>query len=165
MSSTGFKTSPARGPRPEPRAVADRLHSAAIHLLRRLRRHDEASGMTGARLSALSVVVFGGPISLGDLAAAEQVRPPTMTRIVRALEVDGLVTREVDPEDRRVSRLRATPEGVRLLEEGRARRVADLESRLRSLAAEELALLGEAVEILERLDEAPAGASLHLRNS
>lgn len=133
--------------------MADRLHSAAIHLLRRLRRHDEASGMTGARLSALSVVVFGGPISIGDLASAEQVRPPTMTRIVRALEADGLVAREVDPADRRVSRLRATPEGVRLLEEGRARRVADLESRLSSLAAKDLALLAEAVAILEGLTD------------
>src|ERR671933_1067936 len=75
-------------------ATADRLHSAAIHLLRRVRRQDDASGLTAPRLSALSVIVFGGPLTLGALAAAEQVRPPTMTRIVQALEEAGLVVRE-----------------------------------------------------------------------
>src|SRR5919199_1876113 len=84
---------------PARRAVADRLHSAAIHLLRRLRKVDEASGLSAPRLSALSVLVFAGPRTLGELAAAEQVRPPTMTRLVRALERSGLVTREHDPDD------------------------------------------------------------------
>ena len=82
---------------PSARAVADRLHSAAIHLLRRLRSEDAASGLTAPRLSALSVLVFGGPRSIGDLAAAEQVRPPTISRLVRELERDGLVTRTVHP--------------------------------------------------------------------
>src|SRR3712207_2008290 len=86
----------------ETRLVADRLHSAAIHLLRRLRRADEASGLSGPKLSALSVIVYGGPITLGDLAAAEQVRPPTMTRIVRELEAAGLIRRSADSEDRRI---------------------------------------------------------------
>ena len=66
-------------------AVADRLHSAAIHLLRRLRREDDASGQSAPRLSALSVLVFGGPQTIGALAAAEQVRVPTMSRVVAAL--------------------------------------------------------------------------------
>src|SRR3954468_14349028 len=91
--------------------VADRLHSAAIHLLRRLRTEDTASGLTAPRLSALSVIVFGGPLTLGALAAAEQVRPPTMTRLVAALEQAGLVARELDPDDRRHVLLRATAEG------------------------------------------------------
>src|SRR5918996_5775251 len=92
--------------------LADRWHSLAIHLLRRLRREDVKAGLTGPRLSALSVVVFGGPITLGDLAAAEQVKPPTMTRLVRALESEGLVRRENDPQDGRIVRLRATAKGA-----------------------------------------------------
>src|SRR5688572_17075132 len=82
--------------------TADRLHSAAIHLLRRLRREDAKTGLSAPRLSALSVVVFAGPLTLGELAAAEQVRPPTMTRLVSALEAEGLVTRETDPDDGRL---------------------------------------------------------------
>src|SRR3954470_24959780 len=104
-------------------AVADRLHSAAIHLLRRLRREDDASGLGAPRLSALSVVVFGGPIAVGALAAGEQVRVPTMSRLVASLEGDGLVRRIPDPADRRVVRIEATEAGRALLFAGRARRV------------------------------------------
>ena len=86
--------------------TADNLHSAAIHLLRRLRREDAKSGLSAPRLSALSVVVFAGPITLGDLAAAEQVRPPTMTRLVTALEDEGLIVREADAASSRRSRRR-----------------------------------------------------------
>src|SRR4051795_9796132 len=99
---------------PRDQQLADQLHSAAIHLLRRLRTEDTASGLSAPRLSALSVIVFGGPLTLGALAAAEQVRPPTMTRLVSALEQAGLVTREPDPKDRRQVLLRATAEGRRL---------------------------------------------------
>src|ERR671936_1538942 len=88
--------------------AADRFHSAAIHALRHVRREDPATGLSAARLSALSVLVFGGPRTLGELAAAEHVKPPTMTRIVRALEEDGLVRREPDPNDGRIARVRAT---------------------------------------------------------
>src|SRR5436190_12806978 len=118
--------------------VAERLHSAAIHLLRRLRREDDASGLTAPRLSALSVIVFGGPLTLGALAAAEQVRPPTMTRIVAALERTGLVARQPDPTDRRQVLLSATAAGRRLLEEGRARRTASLAGRLAALPPDDL---------------------------
>src|SRR5947208_1023753 len=79
--------------------AADRFHSAAIHALRHVRREDPATGLGAARLSALSVLVFGGPRTLGELAAAEQVRPPTMTSIVRALESGGYVRRGSDPND------------------------------------------------------------------
>src|SRR5207253_1577300 len=82
--------------------VADRLHSAAIHLLRLVRREDTASGLTPARLSALSVLVFGGPRTVGELAAAEQVRSPTMSRLVAGMESDGLVERRPSTDDRRV---------------------------------------------------------------
>ena len=97
---TPRRASPAAAPPPPDDAavqVADRLHSAAIHLLRSLRREDDAVGLSAPRLSALSVVVFAGPITLGALAAAEQVRPPTMTRLVQALEAEGLVERLAAP--------------------------------------------------------------------
>ena len=129
--------------------TAARLHSAAIHLLRRLRREDNASGLTAPRLSALSVLVFGGPLSLGALAAAEQVRPPTMTRLVAALEWDGLVTREADPRDGRAIIIRATEAGKHLLEAGRDRRTAALARQLAALPAEDLAVLERAADLLE----------------
>jgi DNA-binding MarR family transcriptional regulator len=136
-------------------AIADRLHSAAIHLLRRVRRVDEATGLSGAKLSALSVVVFTGPISLRDLAAAEQVRPPSMTRTVDELELDGLITRETDDSDRRVTRIRATTKGEQLLKEGRGARIKLLADLLRALDVDELRLLDEASRALECLFSAP----------
>src|SRR5678815_2529231 len=102
---------------PSAAELADRLHSVAIHLLRRLRREDDASGLPAPQLSAMSVIVFGGPITLGALAAAEQVRPPTITKVVATLEKAGLVEREVDSEDRRVVRVQSTARGVRLLQD------------------------------------------------
>ncbi len=77
--------------RPETLAAADRLHSAAIHLLRRVRLQDAAAGVGPAQLSALSVLVFAGPKALGELAAAEQVKPPTMSRVVAGLKRSRLV--------------------------------------------------------------------------
>jgi len=129
--------------------VADRLHSAAIHLLRRVRRQDLASGVGPAQLSALSVLVFGGAMGLGELAAAEQVRAPTMSRIVSALERQKLVERARDAGDARRIRLRATAKGEKLLQRGRRRRIDDLAGQLRRLSARELRALSEAAEILE----------------
>jgi DNA-binding MarR family transcriptional regulator len=140
---------------PDEFALADRLHSAAIHLLRHVRRVDAGTGLTAAKLSALSVVVFGGPIALGNLAAAEQVRPPSMTRTVRELEADGLITRVVDDSDRRVTRIQATVKGQQLLQQGRNARITLLAERLKGLSPEELAVLGEASTILERILAAP----------
>ena len=132
-------------------AVADRLHSAAIHLLRRVRQQDVVGGLTGPRLSALSVVVFAGPLTIGALATAEQVRPPTMTRLVAALEEAGLVVRQPSEVDRRAVLVCATPAGHRLLQEGRTRRVAALAARLAALPPADLAALRQAAEVLERL--------------
>jgi DNA-binding MarR family transcriptional regulator len=140
-------------PRPEATAVADRLHSAAIHLLRRVRKQDVATGEGPARLSALSVLVFGGPKTLGELAAAEQVKPPTMSRIVDGLTRSRLVNVTSDPHDARRMRIRATAKGTRLLQKGRELRIAYLASHLKILTNEELALLGEAVEILKKVLE------------
>lgn len=131
--------------------MADRLHSAAIHLLRRLRAHDAETGLTASRLSALSVVVYAGPIRMGDLAAAEQVRPPTISRLVRDLEADGLVRRVPDPEDGRVQRVEATGPGRRLLDAGRSRRVEALTRRIEALSRVERRTLADAAAILERL--------------
>lgn len=131
--------------------VAARLHSAAIRLLRMARRQDEASGLSAPRLSALSVVVFAGPLSLAELAAEEQVRAPTMTRIVEALVRAGLVTRDPDPADRRMVRIAATDEGRRLLAEGRRRRVRALAERLAGLAESERRALERGVELIERV--------------
>ena len=143
---------------PSPADVADSLHSAAIHLLRRVRREDEATGLTGARLSALSVVVFGGPLTVGQLAAAEQVRSPTASKLVTELEALGLVTRESSPSDRRVTEVRATARGRWMLQAGRRRRVANLAARLADLGADELAVLDRAAGILEEvLSEGAAG--------
>ena len=132
-------------------AVADRLHSAAIHLLRRLRREDDASGISAPRLSALSVVVFGGPITIGELAAAEQVRVPTMSRLAATLEADGLLRRVPDAADRRVVRVAATPAGTRLLHAGRRRRVAALAADVGRLGARERRALAAAIPLLETL--------------
>jgi DNA-binding MarR family transcriptional regulator len=130
-------------------AVADRLHSAAIHLLRRVRKQDAATGEGPARLSALSVLVFGGPCTLGQLAAAEQVRPPTMTRIVAGLKRSGLAQITADPTDKRRIQIRATAKGTRLLQEGRRRRIEYLAQHLGVLQEKDLDSLAEAVEILE----------------
>lgn len=131
--------------------VADRLHSAAIQLLRGLRVTDRKSGLSGPRASALSVVVFGGPMTLGELAAAEQVRPPTMSRLVTAMEGQGLLMREGDSADARVVRVRATPKGIRLLQAARARRLSSLQVVLESLAPDELQALSTASGVMERV--------------
>lgn len=131
--------------------TAEALHSVAIHLLRRLRREDDSSGLNAPRLSALSVIVFGGPIKLGDLAAAEQVRPPTMSRIVDALELQGLVAREKNANDGRSTQLVPTEAGRKLLLEGRERRVRKLATQIDELSAEERATLSSATGILREL--------------
>jgi len=138
-------------------AVADRLHSAAVHLLRRLRRQDEGMALSPARASALSVVVFGGPVTIGQLAAAEQVSAPTMTRLVIGMERDGLLRRKDDADDGRLVWLQATAKGTRILKEGRRRRVAALTADLRALPADELELLSRAADLMERLTR-PASA-------
>lgn len=131
-------------------ALAARLHSSAIRLLRRVRRTDARMGLSPARASVLSVLVFGGPLTIGELAVAEQVRPPTMTRLVTGLEADGYVARTADPRDGRAVIVRATARGRRVLERGRRLRVEQIEAMLSGLTGRESALLGEAVALLER---------------
>jgi DNA-binding MarR family transcriptional regulator len=142
---------PARTSKKEPTPIANALHSAAIHLLRRLRKEDDKAGIGPARLSVLSVLVFGGPMRLSDLARIEQVKPPTMTKLVAALEADGLVRRRADGTDARAFRVQATRRGTTLLHEGRRRRVAKLAAALRRVDQDERAVLMRATEIIERV--------------
>jgi DNA-binding MarR family transcriptional regulator len=138
---------------PRTEAVADRLHSAAIRLLRRLRLEDRKTGVGPAQLSALSVLVFAGPRSLGELAEAEGVRPPTMSRIVTALRRSGLIRAEKVGGDRRKLRLVSTKRGHQVMQEGRRRRVEQLARALRSLPEGELRRLGGAAESIFLLAE------------
>lgn len=133
---------------PDPFDVADRVHSAAIRLLRYVRRADLAAGVSAPQLSALSVLVFNGPQTMTGLAAAEQVRLPTMSKLVAELESRELVVRGSDPTDRRVSRVFPTRKGRSLLEESRKRRLARLVDALGLLSKPELATLAAAADTL-----------------
>lgn len=132
--------------------IANRLHSASIHLLRLVRRVDVETGLSPARLSALSVLVFGGPRTVGELAADQQVRSPTMSRLVAEMEADGLVERAT-PEagDRRRTVVSATAQGQAVLEAARRRRVSTLAERVASLPAADLATLDQAAALMEAL--------------
>ncbi|HJU72832.1 MAG TPA: MarR family transcriptional regulator [Gemmatimonadaceae bacterium] len=147
-------------PPADPTALADRVHSAAIHLLRLLRKQDAATGITPSRLSALSVVVFAGPVTLGQLAQAEQVSAPTMTRLVVGLEKDGLIRRERDVTDARVVWIHPTAKGDRILREGRRRRVAELARALEQLSPREVAELDRGTQIIEQITHRPTAALL-----
>jgi DNA-binding MarR family transcriptional regulator len=138
---------------PNPEALADQLHSAAIGLLRQLRREDDAIGITAPRLSALSVVVFAGPLTLGQLARAEQVKPPTMTRIVTGLETDGLVERRDDANDGRLTQIHATARGRKVLAAGRARRVETLAAAVGGLDKSHRQKLESGVRVIEVLNK------------
>ncbi len=134
-----------------PDELPGRLHSAALHLLRRLAQEDRATGVSAPRLSALSVLVFGGPRTIGSLAAMEGVTPPTMTRLVAAMTGDGLVERFPDDEDRRIVRVAATDRGRALLLTGRDRRVATLGAMLEPLTPKERRRLATAAGLIERM--------------
>src|SRR5215470_7489423 len=131
--------------------LARRLHAVAIRLLRRARRDDSAMGLPPGQASALSVLVFGGAKTLSQLAALEQVRPPTMSRMVDALERAGLVSRAADADDRRSVQIAATPAGLRLMHRGRERRVGVLAEALAALGREQRAAIEAALDVLERL--------------
>lgn len=131
--------------------LADRLHSLAIHLLRRIRRGDDESGLSAPRLSALSVIIYRGPISLTELAKAEGVTAPTMTRLAQALVRAGLVEKNVLQTDNRVTLLRATASGRKTLDVARRNRLAALEDLLSRLDADQAVLVARAVDALEPL--------------
>jgi len=130
-------------------ALAARVHAAALHLLRRLAQEDRALGISAPRLSALSVLVFGGPRTIGSLASAEGVTPPTMTRLVAGMVEDGLVERLPDESDRRVVRVSASEAGRTLLLAGRDRRVATLAAMIGPRTPKERRRLAAAAETIE----------------
>lgn len=130
--------------------VAFRLNSVAIHLVRRARTADAALGVPPGQLSALSVLVFGGDRTLAQLADAEQVTSPTMTRIVDGLERAGLARRGPHPTDGRATVVRATSAGRRLMARGRDRRVAVIEDLLGRLSPTELRAVETAARALAR---------------
>jgi DNA-binding MarR family transcriptional regulator len=134
-----------------PTELAARLANLSTVLQRQLARSDAGGGLTRARLSALALLVLGGPRTLGELAAAEHVRPPTMTRLVHAMEADDLVVREPNPKDRRSVIIGATHKGEALLEQGRSRQIAPLAKRIAELSRDERASLEEYSDLLGRL--------------
>lgn len=127
------------------------VNGAAVHLLRRLAREDAVSGVGPAQLSALSVLIFGGPHRVSDLADAERVAVPTMSRVVAALEHRGLARRAPDPEDGRVAMIRATAAGLAALEQARRARLALLRQGIDELTPRERDVLAQAAELMERL--------------
>jgi DNA-binding MarR family transcriptional regulator len=135
---------------PDRRDVADKLHSASIHLLRHARKQDVLTQEGPARLSALSVLVFLGPMTLGQLAAAEQVKPPTMSRIVAGLKASGLARVEGDAGDARRIRVSASARGERLLQEARQRRIRLLAETLEGVSDPQMIILRRAAEIIEQ---------------
>ena len=132
-------------------ATANRLHSAALRLLRRAATADSGMPLDGPRASLLSVLVFAGPQSMRRLAQIEQVSPPAITKLVTALEGQGLVTRTPSDRDRRVVLVEATPQGRALLESGRRDRVALVGGLLDGLSTEELAVVRRAADIIATL--------------
>jgi DNA-binding MarR family transcriptional regulator len=135
----------------EPELVAERLNAAAIHVLRSVRGADARAPIGPAALSALSVLVFAGPRTVGELARAEQVRSPTMSGVLKGLEAEGLVRRERVADDARRSVVHPTAKGRRLMERARRARIAVLAERLQALDERERATLLAATDLMERV--------------
>lgn len=148
------KTENAGAPRPEPREVADAVHSAAIHLLRAMKGRDKVMGLSPAKLSALSVLYFAGPLTLGRLAEAEQVKPPTVSRLVKDLEREQLVARSPAENDSRSVVVEMTEKGKTLFERARINRLMALETALENLTGENLETLLKAAGLLENAAKA-----------
>ena len=131
-------------------ATIERFHHLSIVMLRGMRRVDEAAGFTGPRASALAVLVFGGAQSLGSLARAEGVKPPTMSRLVKAMQAEGLVESVTAAHDQRRVRIAATARGRQLLLKGRRKRLEALARLLADATPREKAALATVVELLAR---------------
>jgi len=130
--------------------IADGLHGAAIAVVRMVRSEDVRTGITPARLSALSLLVFAGPMRLNELASREQVKPPTMSKIVADMVATGLAKRRTDADDARAIIVEATKRGVAIMEQGRRQRVQKLEASLEKMTREELQILTRAPELMRR---------------
>lgn len=135
----------------DPVRVANMVHAAAIHLLRRLRKTDIDTGLSPARLSVLSVLVFSGGKTPGELADIEQVRPPTMTKLIQALESEGLVMRRAHKRDKRALFIKITARGRRKLINAQQLRIQILVELMNTLDVDELRTLAVASKLMERL--------------
>ena len=142
---------PAGVPSTELNELANTVHSVSLRLLRQIRVVDGTSGLSGPRISLLSVLVFAGPLPIGKLATIEQISGPAITKLVDGLAKDGLARRVRSGTDRRVVLVEATKAGRRRLEEGRARRVNAVASALGQLDPRERAKVREAFQVLARL--------------
>jgi len=131
--------------------AAEAIHAASIRVLRIVRTEDTKAGIGPAQLSALSILVFLGPKTMGELADAEQVKPPTMSRIVDGLVRQRLAERSTETRDRRSLRIAATPKGKKLLLAGRDRRVRVLAKRLEALNEGNLSVLERAAQMLTEI--------------
>ncbi|MCH7805705.1 MAG: MarR family transcriptional regulator [Proteobacteria bacterium] len=135
--------------KPDPQAVADHIHSAAIHLLRSLKGKDKMLGINPAQLSALSVLYFLGPLTISRLAAAEGVKLPTISRLVKDMARGQLVMREKAENDARSTYISITPKGKALFERGRINRLMAITTALENLTDENLETLGKAATLME----------------
>lgn len=151
MSSRFSDVKPSPGGEAVRQALAEMLHRGAIGLLRGIKVADQETGISPPRLSALSVLVFAGPQSLASLAAAEGVKPPTMSKLAAELEAAGLVEKSPDPKDGRGLIISATAKGRKIMAQGRDRRLALLRERLDGLSEKEIARLDAAAPILLKL--------------
>jgi DNA-binding MarR family transcriptional regulator len=129
-----------------------RLRLAIMRLARRLRQQAEPD-MTPSMLSAMANIEYRQPVTLGHLAEAERVTPPTMSKIVGRLEDAGLVTRVVDATDRRIQRVSLSRDGAKLIARNRSRKNAYLARKLRQLEPEEVSKLEDAVGVIEKILE------------
>lgn len=142
--------------------LAGRLRLSVTRLAR-LMRQETGTGLSPTLLAALATIEAAGPLTLGDLAAREQVAPPTVTKAVTGLEDQGLVVRRVDDADRRVVRVAVTPAGRRLLDAARTRKHAWLARRLQALDPGARARLAGALDALEALSGPDGGPARDAR--
>jgi DNA-binding MarR family transcriptional regulator len=140
------------------RQTADKLHSAALHLLRAAAAADAGMRLDGPRASLLSILAFAGPQTMSRLAEMERVTPAAVTKLVTALERQGLAVRVRDDTDRRLVRVHATEAGIAILSKGRAARVKVVQGLLRGLSKDELGTLDAAAAIMERMVRAAAAS-------
>ena len=132
-------------------ALASALRLAVMRLARRLRGERSDTSLTISQIAALSTLERTGPLTPRELATAERVQPPSMTRIAASLEAAGLVTRTDHPTDGRQVLLAASPDGAALVRDDRRRRDAWLAQRLHDLPPEDVEVLRRAAGVLERL--------------
>jgi DNA-binding MarR family transcriptional regulator len=147
MSSTAPRPGAVTDPVAE---LAGRLRLAVARLARQLRQTAE-SDLSPTQLATIATLDRTGPVTLSELAALERVAPPSITRAVGRLVEAGLVARQPDPHDGRITRVSLTAAGRALLERNRSRRSAWLATRLRELPPDEVERLAAAAEVLEHL--------------